>query len=284
MCMVLIFLCCTCKPGFGVKNYILKISQKCMIFNVTLFRMFCDLSLNIETLRIICQQFLIQPTESFSSSPNIFECCTWQHILILDERKASRVSSNQQVIHGPILFSIATISVECQQKKRRANSTTQQILAFIVICGLILISAINIYVAFEISGTDLKCIYCFPNAMVTTTAQVCLFCRKQETKNHNPPSEGDIGSNYPKSQDTINCAGQVELSDIQASQEQQDGSDNAGYEHLNPNPYTKIKWFQVSTSPGNLMATFNHWATTQILQALLPKIKAAIARFSTWAV
>ncbi len=40
-----LFLYYMCKSGLGVKNHILKISQKCMIFNMTilhLFRMFCD--------------------------------------------------------------------------------------------------------------------------------------------------------------------------------------------------------------------------------------------------
>ncbi len=84
-----LFLHYTCKPGLGVKNHILKISQKCVIFNVTflhLFGMFCKSWLNFETLCVICHQFLTQPTKSFSTSPNIFVCYAWQHILILDEK------------------------------------------------------------------------------------------------------------------------------------------------------------------------------------------------------
>ncbi len=37
-----------------------------------LFRMFCDQWLNFEILHIICHQFLTQPIETFSTSPNIF--------------------------------------------------------------------------------------------------------------------------------------------------------------------------------------------------------------------
>ncbi len=40
-----LFLYCICKPRLGVKNHILQISQKCVIFNVTfshLFGIFCD--------------------------------------------------------------------------------------------------------------------------------------------------------------------------------------------------------------------------------------------------
>ncbi len=73
-----------------------------------LFGMFCDLWLNFETLHIICHQFLTQPTESFSASPNIFACYAWWHILILDEKKqlewASGISSNQREAHGPVVF------------------------------------------------------------------------------------------------------------------------------------------------------------------------------------
>ncbi len=100
-----LFLYHTYKPGLGVKNHILKISQKCVIFNMTimhLFRMFCDSWLNVEILHIICHQFLTQPIESFSTSPNIFVCYAWWHILIPEW--ASGISSNQLEAHGPIFM------------------------------------------------------------------------------------------------------------------------------------------------------------------------------------
>ena len=97
-----LFLYCTCKPGLGVKNHILKISQKYVIFNMTflcLFRIFYDLWFNFETSHIICHQSLTQPTESFSTSLNSFASYAWRHILILDGKKqlewASGISSNQ---------------------------------------------------------------------------------------------------------------------------------------------------------------------------------------------
>ncbi len=52
--------------------------------------MFCDSWLNFETFHIICYQFLTQPIESFFTSPNIFACYAWRHILILDEKKSKR--------------------------------------------------------------------------------------------------------------------------------------------------------------------------------------------------
>ncbi len=64
-----------------------------------LFRIFCDSWLTFETLHIICYQFLTQPIESFSTSPNIFACYAWQQILILE--LASGISSNQREAHGP---------------------------------------------------------------------------------------------------------------------------------------------------------------------------------------
>ncbi len=85
----ILLLYCKYMPGSGVKNHILNILQKCVIFNMTflyLFGMFCHFWLNFETFCIICHQFLTQPTERFSTSPNTFACYAWQHSLILDEK------------------------------------------------------------------------------------------------------------------------------------------------------------------------------------------------------
>ncbi len=75
----------------------------CLIFDVTvlhLFRMFYDLWLYFETSCIIWHQFPTQPTESFSTSPNIFACYAWQHILTLDEKSKWNEQAESVQISG----------------------------------------------------------------------------------------------------------------------------------------------------------------------------------------
>ncbi len=92
MCIVLIcFYIAHVSQGWGSKIIFWKF-HKNVWFSMwlfwTSFGMFCDSWLNFETLCIICHQFPTQPIESFCTSPNIFACYAWQHILILDERKS----------------------------------------------------------------------------------------------------------------------------------------------------------------------------------------------------
>ncbi len=97
-----LFLFFTCKPGLGVKNHILKTSQKYVIFNVTfshLFGMFGDSYLSLKHCASFATNF--QPNPQKVSLPHqIFCMLFWWHILILDEKSNQNEKAESVQISG----------------------------------------------------------------------------------------------------------------------------------------------------------------------------------------